>query len=227
MPTLDELRTELIAHWRRAFERVDEITADPPADADVVYTRYPAYALEGYSPKKFKPGARVSRAPHPDGDDYVFHLDAERRPTHVRFAHRINGVDWRGIYRYARDHVEHIEVCIQTGIPSLYNRLTLEGSAVLAEQRFVCNSGGSDERLDGLAAREKADAILADPHAYFIYLTLYRLEDGLPISADEFHEASGRTHRPTREYVYSAGKLQRIIQRWPGGEERTLYKRKG
>ncbi|HMR75231.1 MAG TPA: hypothetical protein PKD61_08965 [Polyangiaceae bacterium] len=215
--TLEELRSDLILRWKAAFDRIAEAKAEPRDAAETVYTQYPAYALSGYSTKKFKPGARVSRSPSADGDDYEFRLDAQGRPVHVRFSHRVNRVSWRGVYRYGEDEVEQIEFCMQTGTPSLYNRLILSGPCVLAEQRFVCNSGGSDKRY------KDPQQLLADPHAYFIYITRYQVEDGLTKSAQEYQEVSGEIHRPTLEYAYAAGKLERITQHWPGGETRTVF----
>jgi hypothetical protein len=223
----EHLRADLLQRWRAAFGRHAEITAEPDASLAEVYTQYPAYALEGYTPKKFKPGARVSKTASPDADDYVFHRDAKGRPHHVRFAHRVNRLDWRGIYVYGDEAVEHIELCMQTRVVSLYERLALADGAVVAEQRFVCNGGGSDKRLAKLSADEKAARILDDPHAFFIYLTRYHVTEGRTGSADEYHEVAGQIHEPVRTYDYADGALTRIVQHWPGGETRVLFKKRG
>lgn len=132
--------------------------------------------------------------------------------------------EWQGIYRYGSDEVEQLEFCSRSGVPSHYERLVLAGPNVLAEQRFVCNMGGADPRLRSLSVPKKIEAILDDPHAYFIYLTLYRIEDGVTRSGLEHHENGGDVQRPTLDYEHAAdGKLQRIVQHWPGGEKRTTF----
>jgi hypothetical protein len=219
---LDELRTDLVDRWKTAFDRIAEVKAPIPAGTETVYTQYPAFALENYSTKKFKAGARVSRAPNGDRD-YVFELDAQGRPLRVRYEHKINRTSWLGAYRYGPDEVELIEFCVQTTVPNLYNRLVLSGDSVLAEQRFLCNAGGTDARLTKLSTADKAKHILGDPHGFFIYMVRYHVVDGVTRSADEYHEAGGEVHRPRLEYSYADGKLQRIVQHWPGGESRTKF----
>ncbi len=80
---LDELRADLVTRWKAAFERRPAVKAGAPEAAQTVYTRYPAYALSGWSNGKLKPEARVSRTPGTDGRDFVFLLDAAGRPLHV------------------------------------------------------------------------------------------------------------------------------------------------
>lgn len=221
--TLDELRADLVDRWKQAFDRIAEVTAPIAADTETVYTQYPAFALESYSAKKFKPGARVSRKPIGDRD-YVFQLDAQGRPLHVRYAHEINRHSWQGAYRYRPDEVELIELCMETAVPNLYNRLVLSGDCVVAEQRFICNAGGTDPRLTKLPTAAKVKHILGDPHLFFIYMTRYHVVNGVTTSADEYREVGGEIHRPTLEYSYADdGKLQRIVQHWPGGESRTTF----
>jgi hypothetical protein len=219
----DELRADLIGRWKQAFERFSEVSAPIAEHAETVYTRYPAFALESYTVKKFKAGARVARAPTGD-DDYVFQLDALGRPLHVAYAHPVNRLSWQGAYRYSPEEVELLELCVQTKVPSLYNRLVLEDDRVIVEQRFVCNGGGSNPHLKELPTAAKADHILGDPYSYFIYLTRYVVTDGVTTSADEYQEVSGTIYRPSREYSYAPdGTLQRIVQHWPGGNSRTLF----
>jgi hypothetical protein len=220
-PNLDELRADLVERWKRAFGRFDEATAKAEGAVETAYTEYPAFALEGYTPKKFKPGARLKKERIEDG--YAFELDAKKRPLRVRFAHRVNRVSWRGFFRYADDEVESVEYCVETRVPSLYNRLILEGGGVLAEQRFVCNSGGHFSGLAGKSAAANAARILSDPTDFFIYITRYELENGVPVAAEEHHEVSGETYRPTRTYSYAGDELERVVQHWPGGETRTLF----
>lgn len=222
--TLEALRADLIARWKAAFDRIAEVDAKPQGAVETVYTQVPAFALANYTPKKFKPGTRVSRTPSGDGDDYAFRLDAQGRPLHVKFAHRVNRVSWKGVYRYGPEEVEHIEFCMETRVPSLYNRLVLAGPSVVAEQRFIVNSGGSANNLTRLSSKKKIQEILADPHEYFIYLTRYQVEGGVTRSAEEYQEVSGEVHRPTLEYRYGEdGKLQRIVQHWESGEQRTVF----
>jgi len=222
--TLAGLRADLIARWKAAFARFDEVDA-PIEAAETVYTQYPAYALSGYADGKIKPGARLARKPTKGNDDFEFQLDAQRRPLHVRYAHTINRVSWQGVYHYQPDEVECIEYCMQTRVPSLYNRLLLAGTAVLAEQRFIVNGGGADTHLKKLSAAKQAARILADPHEYFLYIARYVIEDGVTVGADELQEQSGEVYRPRLAYTYArGGKLQQIVQHWPGGDTRTIFR---
>ncbi len=221
MDDFASLRADLIARWRAAFGRVAEVERAPADAVETVYTTSPAFSLEGFTPTTFKPGARLSRTPVRDGDGYTFLLDASGRPVQVRFAHTVNGFTWQGIYRYAADEVEHLEICLQTGVPSLYERLQLADGAVIAEHRFICNSGGSHvPKTSG----DIAQAILNDPNGYSLYLTRYTIERGVPVAAAEYHESGGRTHQPTRTYEYTpSGALQRIVQHWPEHGARTVF----
>lgn len=226
--TFEELRADLLSRWKAAFARLAMVKAKVPGVVETVYTPYPAFALANYSPKKFKPGARLAKKPSRDGNDYAYQLDAQGRPLHMRTSHRFNRVDWQGVYRYGETEVEVVEFCMQTGTPSLYNRLILDGQHVLAEQRFVCNSGGSDSGLKKLSTAKKIERVLSDPYNYFIYLTRYRVEDGIIRGGEEYHEVSGKIDRPTLEYTYATdGALQRIVQVWPGGFRRTQFAAKG
>lgn len=223
VPTLEELRDDLIRRWKEAFDRRAEADAEAPGIAETVFTDLPAFALSGYTPSKFKPGARVRKTPSGDGEDYVFEVDSQGRPLRVRSAHKVNGVEWKGFYRYAPDEVENIEFCVQTAVPNLYNRLVLREGSIIAEQRFICNGGGSGDHLERGSTADKIERILADPHAHFVYVTRYHVEDGLTRSGEEHHEVGGKIYRPNLEYSWAGGKLERIIQHWPGGDRRTLF----
>lgn len=223
VPTLEELREDLVRRWGEAFERRAEAEVEAQDAVETVFTEYPAFALSGYTPAKFKAGARVRKTPSADGDDYVFELDARGRPVRVRYEHKVNEVAWKGFYRYAADEVEHVEFCVQTGVPNLYNRLILAEGCVVAEQRFVCNGGGSGDPLSQGSAADKVQRILADPHAHFIYVTRYHVEGGVTRSGEEHQEVGGKIYRPTLEYSWAGGKLERILQRWPDGELRTVF----
>ncbi len=221
MHDLDTLRADLITRWTRAFDRVAEVMREPVDAVDTVYTVYPAFPLENFTATKFKPGARLSRTPSKDGDDYKFRLDARGRPLQVRFSHTVNGFDWQGIYLYGTHDVEYIEVCLQTGVPSVYNRLALKDGLVVSEQRFLVNGGAG-----ALSSRTSPDLprrILDTPEAYALYLVQYDVQRGITVAAVEHHEVGGETHRPTLTYEYdAAGSLQRIVQHWPD-ETRTLF----
>src|SRR5688572_33070279 len=116
VPTLEELRDDLVGRWKAAFERLAEADAKAQGVVQAVFTQVPAFALSGYTTTKFKAGARVSKRPSPDGNDYVFELDSQGRPLQVRYAHKVNRVAWQGFYRYAPDEVENIEFCVQTAV---------------------------------------------------------------------------------------------------------------
>ncbi len=186
------------------------------------------YAIYGVPARKLfaekvQPGARTTKSPSPDGDDYVFEIDSDGRPLRVHYSHTVNRTDWEGGYLYGPDEVEHIEFCKQTGVPSLYNRLVLSDSFVIAEQRFVCNSGGSGKLFTKGTPAEKANRILEDPHGHFISITRFHIENGATKSAEELHVTGGSVYKPTREYIYADNALQRIVQHRPEGEQRTLF----
>lgn len=217
------LRADLIARWEAAFDRLAELETAAAVEAEtVVYTRHSAYSLDGYSPKRFKPGTRLSRLPISPGDDYVYRLDAEGRPIHVQHEHRFNRVRWEGFFTYRRDQVEYLSFCLETKVPNEYGRLALRDGVVVSSQRFLCNSGGAWPALAEMAAEEAANEILGDSRLYFIFLTDFHVEDGLPRSADVYPAGGSDSRR--LEYEYSdARKLERIIEHRDGKPSRTEF----
>jgi hypothetical protein len=218
-----ELRADLIARWQGAFARRSEVDREP--EGELVYSQYPAFLLEGYSVKVFKPGARLQRGKPPKTDVFVFRLDAQGRPVWSRFVHGFNRSETRGIYRYSAGEVEHLEFSCGSGVPSLYDRVVIEGDNVVAAHRLLSGD------LDGAAARgsaaKKAKSIL-ETHDFKIFMTRYQISRGVVTSGEEYHEwDADKIYRPRRHYHYAAdGKLERIVQHWPDGEQRVVFAQK-
>lgn len=215
VPTFDELHTDLMERWRRAWDRVGEIDVKVPVAT--VYTEYPAFGLEGYTPKRFKAGARLMKAKTTD-TRCVYELDTAGRPV----KHREDS-DVRGVYHYATNEVEHIEWNVKTGVPWLYDRLTLdETGAILTEQRYVVHSRG-DRPAWVRAHRDQVIGEIVGDHYNFVYLWRYHVENGVTRSGEEYQHTNRGIDVARLEYTYAPdGKLQRIVQHWETGSRTTF-----
>lgn len=215
--SLAPLRADVIARWRQAFSRFAEAQVEAAGNLRTVFTEIPAFSLSDYTPKKFKPGARLSDQPVSDRG-CRFELDELRRPVRVSFSHPVSGSAWRGCYRYSPEEVEYLEFCLQTRVPAIYHRLRLEAGLVVEEQCFRCNSRGTRWLAAPGAGPGAAEAILSHPANFFLTVLRFEIRYGRTHAAQEYHESAGHLAAPTRSYAYSPeGRLLRIVQHWPTG----------
>lgn len=223
MSSFEDLRADLVSRWKAAWDRIGDIDAPLPPGVKTSYTESPAFDLHDYSTTSWKAGARLLASPKSDRS-YELVLDAKGRPLRVRHRHPVNGVSWVGVYRYAADEIEHIEWCVETGAPNLYNRLHLDADgAVLEEQRLVVNSAGSKRTWIGAPRGDLIAAIVAAPQDHPIYLWRYEVEGGVPRSGEHYQHWSTGVQQAALEYTYAAdGSLQRIVEHWPSGDRTTF-----
>lgn len=223
MDRLEGLRKDLWDRWRQQGDRLPIVGEAPHPSEGVLYSRGPMFDLKKYGPRKFAPGGRTSSQPFPGVDNHVYHLDGRGRPVHTEFTHSYNQVDWRGAYSYRDDGAEYAEWCLQTGVCSQYDRLTLQGDQAATFQRLSVNGKGSFPIWRG-ASRRVLDAIASDPTNYSIWIEAYDHADGRIVSGVSYTEGMGRPPmRATLVYEYADGTLDRILHRWETGEEQTIF----
>jgi hypothetical protein len=215
--TEGELRADLIERWKGAFAWRREVDREPKGEC--VFTPYPAFLLKDYTVKKFKPGARLQRGKPPKVGVWVFRLDEEGRPVWSRYVHAHFRTETRGFYRYSAAEVEHVQFSCETNVPTLYNRLVLVRDNVVSEQRLLSRT------VEGSASSDKKAKAILQKHDFQIFMTRYQVNDGIVTSAEEYHEWDAeKINRPRLEYRYAEdGKLQRIVQHWPDGEQRIVF----
>ena len=211
------LRDDVIARWRASFARIAE-TAGPAVEAaETVYSQYPAYPLDGWRAEPLVPGVRLSKTPIDGGHEIV--RDAKGRPLRYLQRGQTPGDGWRGVYHHRDAELEYLEFAVRTGVPSIYQRLVFDAGAVVEEQRLVCNQRGHKR------GATTADAILADPHAYFVWVTRYRIEGGRQIAGERLAEIGGAQQRTTIDFSYDGGRLVRVAEQGESGEL-VLFARK-
>lgn len=224
MATLDLLRDDLWARWRRQFEPQALARASTPAGSRVVYAKSGLFDLKNFRPSGFPAGGRSHAEPFPDRDNVVYRLDEEGRPVRMETRHSYNRLDWRGAYEYGTNEAEYAEWCVQTGVCSVYARITVEGDVPVTFQRLQVNGKGSFPIWRGLGPHKQAATIASSPLNYQLWLEAYHARDGRVDRAEIFSEGLGAPATvSTQHYVYVAGKLDRIVHRWPTGEEQTVF----
>lgn len=220
---LEALRDDLWARWRREWDRLPP-KGSPPEAARVVYARGPVYDLKAYTPRAFKAGARVSAEPIAGIDNWIYTLDGRNRPLSMESRHGFNRIDWRGVYRYTADEAEYAEWCLQTGVPSQYDRIVFERGAPATFQRLVINARGSFPVWRSLFRSRLASVIASDPKNYRMLIEAYDAPAGRIEQADQHSEGLGAPPMRSRlEYTYGNGTLLRIVQLWPSGEKQTVF----
>lgn len=193
--------------------------------ATTVYARVPLFDLKKYTPAKFPPGGRVLSAPVAGIDNINYQLDERRRPITMSMRHSVNGVSWRGRYRYAGDEAEYVDFCVETAIPAQYSRAVFHQGQPVSFQRLTVNSGGSSPVWQGLDSTKRFQEIRSNPYWYFVWVEEYDVRDGLVRSGRAFTEGMGG--EPTNSmlsYAYSEnGRLQRITREYPSGRQVTEF----
>jgi hypothetical protein len=224
MESLDRLRDDLWTRWRRQFEPQALARAMTPAGSRPVYAKSSLFDLKGFTPSSFPAGGRVHAEPIPHLDNVIYRLDDEDRPMRMETRHSVNGIDWRGAYEYGTDQAEYAEWCLQTGVCSLYARITFAAGAPQTFQRLQINGKGSFSTWRGMAPERQIATIASDPLNYQVGLEAYHVRDGRVEHADVYCEGLGAPPTiSTQTYSYQAGKLDRIVHCWPTGEEQTVF----
>lgn len=223
---LDALREDLWARWRREWGQV--ASDEPGAVSRMVYGRGPLFDLKDYTPRAFKPAKRPGTQPFPGVDNRIYGLDQDGRPVSMRVRHSFNRVDWRGVYRYADNEAEYAEWCLQTGVPSQFDRMALEDGVPKTFQRVIINGRGSFPVWRSLFASRLMNTIAADPKHYQVWIEAYDVGGGRIESAEVYTEGLGAPPMRSRlEYEYDGDRLQRIQQAWASGERRTVFAARG
>ena len=224
MESLARLREDLWMRWRRQFAPEALRRAMTPAGSRTVYAKSSLFDVKGFTTSAFPAGGRVQSEPIPDLDHVIYRLDDEGRPLRMETRHSFNGVDWRGAYEYGINQAEYAEWCLQTGVCSKYARITLAEGVPLTFQRLQINGNGSFPIWRGMAPEKQIATIASSPLNYQVVLEVYEARDGRIERAEIYSEGLGAPAAvSTQVYSYVAGKLDRIIHRWPTGEEQTIF----
>jgi len=225
MQSLDALRADHWDRWAQQFDRLPELDEAMERGVRTVYGRGHLFDLRTYKPGKFLPGRRHSPEPFPIQDNFVYQLDEMGRPVHMSMRHSVNGIDWRGMYRYADDEVEYVEFCLESGIPSRYQRMTLRDGVQTSCVSLHVNCGGHFPAWKDLDRPEIIERIMYDPRNYLIWAEQYDVEKRRIQSGRSITKGfSGPEQTTTLEYLYSEqGKLQRVVRQWPNGERITDF----
>ena len=223
MTTLEELADDLWSRWERYLH-------SPPLEEmsvgeRTVYSTGRRFTFSVWAPQLLSPGGRVATAPIAGHDNYVYRLDSENQPLSFAHRHRVNGVDWQGKYVYAPGEIELIEVCLQSRVPSIYERVTLRDGLPATRQSLHMNAGGNYPRWRSMARTEVRDAVRSDSRTHQCVVELYEIADGRFVAGAGSAVGLGAPPREwTLHFSYSPlGALRQVIQRWESGEEETVY----
>ncbi len=222
MNVIDELRDDLWGRWRKHFH--DPTLREVPGPARVAYSRKALFDLKNWTPSTFPPGGRLSAEPIAGSNNWVYHLDGQGRPQGMSLRHTVNRVDWRGVYRYAPEEVEYVEICLNSNVPSQYDRVTVRDQQPATLQRLWKNTGGRFPAWSAMGRNDLLEKITSDPRNFQIWIESYEAEDGLIRRGRAYIEGLGVPPRHSSlSFSYSAGKLQRIVRRWEDGQEETVF----
>jgi hypothetical protein len=175
---MENLLEQLIERWEQAF---DELEALPYHKALVKTTQYAdgwRYRLEKFELDHFPGnGSMVKDKDSIDGGMlYEYGFNAEGLPCYVTFRHDYNQVTWEGFYTYSESHVEYIEFCLNTGVPSVLTRVTYREGRKVFFQHLAINGGGSGYAYSEMNKKEIVNAIKND--GFSLISTVKRYEYG-------------------------------------------------
>lgn len=206
------------------MERSPLALETPAGTERVLYGSGPLFDLKNYSPQAYKPGGRNSSKPFSGLDNWVYRLDSEGRPIRMDTRHSHNQIDWRGIYQYSPGEAEYAEWCLQTGVCSQHDRATVREGHTVAFQRLAINARGSFPVWQGVPKATLMERIAADPKNYQILIERYDVRDGRIQGGEAYTEGLGATAtRSTLSHTYLDGALDRIVQHWASGDQRTVF----
>jgi len=167
----------------------------------------------------------MSPKPIPDTNNHVYELDSRGRPLSARHSHPVNNVDWQASYRYGASEIELVELCLQTRVPSIYDRITLVDALPLTRQSVRINGAGSFPIWRSMPRENVREQIRTDSRNYQCVVEQYEIADGRYISGEGVRDGLGTTLRQyALSFTYSpAGRLERVVERWDTGEETTAF----
>lgn len=225
MDRLEQLREDLLARWRGAFDRIER---PRPLDQTHIgrrlYANNSRFDLRDYRPDDFPVGGRALKEPPKESSFYyTYLLDDRDRPVHMSARHTFNKIDWEGIYLYSDSEAEYIEFCLQTKVVNDYSRIALLNDLPVTFQHFKVNGGGS--HLGGRTGKKAIDFIVSSPLNYFIEVEEYDSTTGRIISGRALSEGLGAPlTRSALEYSYSpSGKLLQVTRTHDTGWKTTDF----
>jgi len=221
---LSLLVEEVWARWETYF-RQPHIPPPSVPPARTVYANGPRFNLVGWRANLPVPGGRTSPKPIPDTNNHVYELDSRGRPLSARHSHPVNNVDWQAAYSYGASEIELVELCLQTRVPSIYDRITLVYALPLTRQSVRINWAGSFPIWRSMPREKVREQIRTDSRNYQCVVEQYEIADGRYISGEGVRDGLGTALRQyALSFTYSpAGRLERVVERWDTGEETTAF----
>jgi hypothetical protein len=224
MTNLSSLVEDVWARWETYF-RQPHVPAPSSQPARTVYANGPRFSLTDWGVALVAAGGRTSSEPIPHVNNYVYELDSSGRPLTVRHSHRVNDVDWHGAYRYGPSEIELVELCLQTRVPSIYDRVTLVDALPVTRQSVRINGAGSFPMWRSMPREKVRESIRTESRNFQCFVEQYEIAEGRYISGEGVREGLGT---PLRHWTLSftcspTGRLERVVQRWDTGEETTAF----
>jgi hypothetical protein len=190
MDRLTQLREDLWRRWTSCLDPTWSMPA-PAVDLRTVYSTTSRFDLANWASNTPLPGGPVSETPILGTHYHAYGLDAFGRPVSASHGHMWNRVDWKAAYRYRDDTIELIEFCVQSKLPSHYERLTFRDGCRATYQRLHLNSGGHFPRLRALPVHEIAAHIRANPHDRSLHVEAYEIADRRIVGGESLIEGLG------------------------------------
>ncbi|MCW3106045.1 MAG: hypothetical protein JWQ09_551 [Segetibacter sp.] len=223
------LKEQLIERWKLAFNQVVLLDEFESKSVQIKYASTLRYELKDFDGKKIKPGGRFLSAIPSDPTENFYEYGIEERglPCFSRSCHKWNAVYWRGFYSFKNDLAEHVEFCIDTGIPSTVERVVFEHGRKISYQSLHINGGGSGSVYYDMPVQQIIESILTDSFSLICTVKEFVYDNN-----DKVTKAGGLSVGPgPREYKYEdvymydvKGKLETITTYFETGETRLAYK---
>jgi hypothetical protein len=225
---MKDLLQQLLQRWEQAFDEIDQLTYHKSQVTTIQYAEGFRYNLSSYSPDSFpSQGAMLEKPGDSDQDNlYEYGINDKGRPCFVTFKHVFNGISWEGYYTYSDALAEYVEYCLNTGIPSVIDRLNFLDGKKVSYQSLHINTRGSMFSSNPRSKKEIIDFIKNDDHSLIYTITSYLYgHDNRIEKTTSLHNMPGIGQYTTYdEYAYDEHhNLDTIRTFFKNGDNRLSY----
>jgi len=171
-------KEELIERWLQAFDEIDDFAFFESKTVKIKYADSYRFDLKDYKNGRINKGGKLLDKKINDKSDYhEYGFDKKSFPTITRFRHTWNKIDWIGFYRKEKNLLEYIEFCVNSKVPSKFQRIIFENGKKISYQSLIINGGGSF-RPD-FSKSEILNYIVENTSSFFLSIQKYEYKNDI------------------------------------------------